>query len=83
MSINLYATCNGVEIKLYQTPTCITEMLCVDENGEINALSGSNAIKALRGYIEWVKNIDDYDKEHIAYIEKLILSGNKIEVSAG
>ena len=52
MSMNLY--CDGLD--LWQTPTYITNMCCMTEDGVMHTLTGVQAIRALNCYMEWVSS---------------------------
>ena len=90
MSMNLHASCDNKSLDLWQTPTYITYMCCVNDKGQvISELKGKRAIGALRSYIEWVKGSAggvfqtlEYAEnkrttvyEHVEYIENAINSG--------
>ena len=90
MSMNLHASCDNKSLDLWQTPTYITYMCCVNDKGQvISELKGKRAIGALRSYIEWVKGsaggvfqtLEDAENkrttvyEHVEYIENAINSG--------
>ena len=77
MSINLHVKIKGRRsLKIWQTPTYITYMCCIDEHGTIqNNLKENNARRALHCYLEWCKTLsglwtgEEYSKRKIA-IEK-------------
>jgi hypothetical protein len=52
--MNLHATWDGEEIDLRQTPTHITNMICINSEGLISCLTGNDAIRGLYAYLEWV-----------------------------
>jgi len=52
MSMNLYC----VNLDLWQTPTYITNMCCMTEEGIMHTLTGADAIRALNCYMEWVSS---------------------------
>lgn len=54
MSMNLHAESEKGEIKLWQTPTWVTDALLIDDKGGIRERSGKEARRALRGYMQWV-----------------------------
>ena len=91
MSMNLHASCDNKSLDLWQTPTYITYMCCVNDKGQvIGELKGKRAIRALRSYIEWVKGeargtfqtIEDAEdkrtivNKHVKYIEDAINTGH-------
>jgi len=93
MSMNLNAKVDGKDIGLWQTPTQITNMICVNHEGEIVELTGKEAKRSLQAYCKWVegtmhgvwdKNVlEEYKKgvdEHVAYIQGLIKRGRKFFV---
>ena len=56
MSMNLH--CNKID--LWQTPTHITYMCMINNDGKIEyELTGKKALRALYIYIEWVKGLCD------------------------
>ena len=61
MSMNLHITANGEELYVYQTPTHITYMCMMSEDGTIaDELKGEKARRAIAGYILWFKSrLDD------------------------
>ena len=74
MSMNLNASCGKEIIDLYQTPTYITDMCCMGNDGDIYwELKGASARRALYCYIEWVKGVHSgYDsKEEADWARKI------------
>ena len=83
MSMNLTLHVDGREEELWQTPTHITYMCLMGEDGKYGSKSGSEARRALYMYCEWVRSTlngswesDGAYKaaaasvnEHVAYIE--------------
>lgn len=93
MSMNLNATVDGEDLDLWQTPTQITNMICVNHDGQIVELTGKEAKRALQSYCRWVEGsmnrVWDADKlkehrkevrEHVGYIQSFIKSGKKFRV---
>jgi hypothetical protein len=93
MSMNLNATVDGEDLDLWQTPTQITNMICVNHDGQIVELTGKEAKRALQSYCRWVEGsmngVWDADKlkermkevrEHVGYIQSLIKSGKRFRV---
>lgn len=59
MSNNLYCKIDNKEIRLWQTPTRITAILLVNENGELDPfdkLTGNDAKRVRWAYMGWVWN---------------------------
>jgi len=92
MSMNLNARVDGRDVELWQTPTQITNMICVNSEGMIGTLTGKEAKRALHSYRAWVSGsmngaweTEEYNRrravvdEHIEYINN-ILKGRKFEV---
>ena len=52
MSMNLY--CNNID--LWQTPTYITYMSLMGPDYPLQEVTGSEAVRALRCYLEWVRS---------------------------
>ena len=92
--MNLNAKVDGESINLWQTPTQITNMICVNHEGEIVELTGKEAKRALQSYCKWVDgslngklwNIEELKEhreihdEHIEYIQNLIKTGKRFRV---
>lgn len=87
MSMNLNATCGKETIRLFQTPTQISYMICINHKGNYGReLKRHEAKRALYSYIEWVRSRLDreYDSqekrheaqrlnfEHIEYIKSFL-----------
>ena len=57
MSNKLHCKIDDKEIKLWQTPTRITDILLVNEHGALDPfdkLTGKHAKRVMRAYINWV-----------------------------
>lgn len=59
MSMNLHASSNGRTIGLRQTPTQISNMICVNDKGEIGELRGTEAQRALWSYCMWLEYLSN------------------------
>lgn len=54
MSMNLYAMCGDETIELWQTPTHISAMCCMNQYGDVVEMRGRNAKRALYAYLAWI-----------------------------
>jgi hypothetical protein len=97
MSVNLNLTVDNKPVDLWQTPTEVTYMCLITDNGEFNwELTGNKARAAIARYIAWArsrsdgvyKNRKDADdkrrlvKEHTDRIEATISKARQIKVYA-
>lgn len=57
MSMNLYAEYGSEVIELWQTPTHISYMCCMDQHGRVVEMRGRNAKRALYVYIAWISDV--------------------------
>lgn len=93
MSMNLHVRFDDQEFDLLQTPTHISYMCTVTENGETWEATGKEALRALEAYKIWVhgrcssfKNGEEADwyreenKSHIDALEEQVKKAKKIEV---
>lgn len=95
MSMNLNCTAGGECIELWQTPSRITYMCVVQNDGSVPyRLVGKKAKHALYIYMQWVKystngvwksdvelkEAQDNVKEHLAYLQDGISRSKRIEV---
>jgi hypothetical protein len=95
MSMNLHARIDKHEIDLWQTPTQITYMCLIDNNGKkVSELKGKQAKRALAVYMAWVegsingawesheamKDHEENIESHIAYLHSILKKAKRIYV---
>ena len=92
MSMNLYIEFEGVEQEVYQTPTHITNMCLMTHAGFDWSVTGNNAKRAVRCYMQWVASLkngsyssreEHYEltkpiNDHIEVIKQGLVSAKKI-----
>ena len=82
MSMNLAVSCDGIDLKLWQTPTYITRMCLMTENGYRSRVKGNNAMRAVFCYLQWVSNygieLNDLKKEHANQVLNAVKKCSKL-----
>lgn len=70
MSMNLYLKINDIPFELWQTPTYITKMCMTSSNRVETRLFSTEAIRAIRCYMEWCKYENrELSESHIDELE--------------
>jgi len=83
MSINLHIAIDGEEIDVYQTPSHITYMCMMTQDGWTMRLKGKQAQRAVRSYLAWVSHAHPRSNVWEGASERLfsaVENGVKLEV---
>jgi hypothetical protein len=80
MSINLHIAIDGEEIDIYQTPSYITYMCMMTQDGWTMRLKGKQAQRAVRSYLAWVSHAHPLGEGDTKRLFYAVESGIKLEV---